>query len=144
MGYIEFSNLIQHFGGCQVWSLNLTSSLMDNRLQPRRLAQRLLAGATVVTVLCSQYTTLLMSSQSVPKAHWNPQETQALLDYLVAHKSEGKGAESFKDPTFNAALASITPLLTLGPLKTLNSCKNKWASVCHFAQCCVQDLELYF
>ena len=141
MGYIEFGNLIQHSGGCQVQSLNLTSSSMDNRLQPHRLAQRLLAGATVVTVLCSQYTTLLMSSQSVPKAHWNPQETQAFLDYLVTHKSEGEGAGGFKDPTFNAALASITPLLTLGPPKTLKSCKNKWASVCYFARHCVQDLQ---
>ncbi|KAF8229896.1 hypothetical protein L208DRAFT_1203856, partial [Tricholoma matsutake] len=62
-------------------------------------------------------------------AHWNPQETQVLLDYLVTHKSEGKGAGSFKDPTFNAAVSSIAPLLTLGPPKTLKSCKNKWASL---------------
>ena len=78
-----------------------------------------------------------MSSQSVPKAYWNPQETQVLLDYLVAHKSEGEGAGSFKDPTFNAAVPSIAPLLTLGPPKTLKSCKNKWASVCDFAHCCI-------
>jgi len=86
-----------------------------------------LAGATVVTqaVLCLQYTTLLMSSQSAPKTQWNPQETQALLDHLVAHKSEGEGAGNFKDPTFNAALSSIGPLLTLGPPKTLKLFKNK-------------------
>jgi hypothetical protein len=108
MGCIEFGNLTQHSSGCQVRSLNLTSSSMDNQLQPCCLARRLLAGATVVTILCSQYTTLLMSSQSVLKAHWNPQETQVLF-------------------------ASITPLLTLGPPKTLKSCKNKWALVCYFA-----------
>ncbi|KAF8229338.1 hypothetical protein L208DRAFT_1140482, partial [Tricholoma matsutake] len=57
--------------------------------------------------LCSQYTTLLVSSQAVLKAQWNPQETQALLDHLVAHKSEDEGAGNFNNLTFNAALSSI-------------------------------------
>ena len=102
---------------------------MDNRLRPREFTQRLWAGATVITTLCSHYTTLLMALQPAPKAQWNPTETTALLDHLVDKKASGDGVSNFKDTVYNAALVSIQPLLTSGPPKTLQLCKNKWASV---------------
>ena len=63
------------------------------------------------------------------KAHWNDKETEAFLDYLIANKTLGQGNGSFKDPIYISAAEVISGLLSSGPAKTANTCKNKWAMV---------------
>ena len=64
------------------------------------------------------------------KAHWNGIETEALIDYLYVHQSEGGDGGSFKPVTFNAAAVHIGPHLTQGPTKTEKMCRTKWILVC--------------
>ena len=104
---------------------------MDNRLTDRQLTRRLWAGTTIITALTAHCATLLMSIQPTPKAQWNEQETNGLLDYLVTNKAQGEGAGNFKDTTFNGAAAAIALLLSAGPTKTMKHWKTKWAGVCH-------------
>ncbi|KAG0701560.1 hypothetical protein DFH29DRAFT_1000100 [Suillus ampliporus] len=65
---------------------------------------------------------------AVPKAIWNEVEVDALLDYLIEHRSKLAGT-TFKITTFNLAAAKITNKKTLGPMKTGVHCKNKFSSL---------------
>ena len=107
-------------------------SMDDARLNWNR--RRLLAGTVAITVLCAQYTNVLMAStqattSSAERAQWNDQEVTALVDYLHEHRAEAGDGGSFKGSTFNAAATQLVPFLTSGPKKTGTMCKTKWLSV---------------
>ena len=94
----------------------------------------LLAGTVAITVLCAQYTNMLMAStqattSSAEMAQWNDQEVTALVNYLHEHQAEDGDGESFKGSTFNAAATQLVPFLTLGSRKTGTMCKTKWLLV---------------
>lgn len=104
--------------------------------------KRLFASAVVITVICAQYTTLLMAQPEVhapPQfkalpAQWNDSETAALVDYLYDHCSEAEGAGNFKQQVLSSAAEYINNHEALqstraGPLKTAKSTRNKWTSV---------------
>jgi hypothetical protein len=63
------------------------------------------------------------------KAQWNDEETLALVDFLLEHKSEIGDSGSYKMGTYNAAASSIAAHHTLGPRKTGKMCKTKWRAV---------------
>jgi hypothetical protein len=81
-------------------------------------------------ILCAQYAALLMAASIESKAKWNEKETDALLDYLFAHKSEMTDGGTFRKTTFNAAALHIAEFFTDGAVKTGSMCKTKWQSVC--------------
>ena len=62
-------------------------------------------------------------------AHWNEEETKALLTYLLEHKSEMGDGDTFKMGTFNSAATEMTVHHTLGPVKTGKMCRIKWQTV---------------
>lgn len=88
-------------------------------------------AALAAAVACVQCTAALMAPEN-PKnsAIWNDNETSALVDYLLKHKSEMGDAGAFKPATWNAAAADIAKHHTLGPMKTGKMCKGKYGSVC--------------
>ena len=61
-----------------------------------------------------------------PTAHWNEEETKALLAYLLEHKSEMGNWGTFKMGTFNGATNKIVVHHTLGPVKMGKMCRIKW------------------
>jgi len=93
------------------------------------------AAALTITTLCAQAATAVMATASIAptapidKAQWNENETVALVDFFLEHKSEIGDAGMFKMGTFNAAAASITAHYTSGPRKTGKMCKTKWRAV---------------
>jgi len=99
----------------------------ESRLQ---LLRRHWAGAIAITALCTQYSSILMSSKT-DKAKWNENETLALLNYLQEHIAQAGDGGNFKTSTFTAVAAAIGPLLTQGPVKTGKMCKTKWTGVCN-------------
>ena len=89
-------------------------------------------SAFILTSLCAQIATAVMATNPTnrgPSAHWNEDKINALLAYLLEHKSEIGDRGMFKMGTFNAAANSITSHYTLGPVKTGDMCKRKWRSV---------------
>ena len=104
---------------------------MDNEINHDWL-RRFWAGALTITTLCTQYSAVLMSSQTNPKAFWDDRKVSALLTYLFEHKSETEGVGNFKDTVWTGAISRIAPLLTQGPVKTTKMCQTKWTAVhCH-------------
>ena len=106
-------------------------------MDPKSLAQlarkrRVWATALTLSTLCAQAATAVMAtvpSSTTDKAHWNENETTALVDFLLEHKSEmGQGA-MFKLGTFNAAADHIKIHRTSGPIKTGTMCRTKWRAV---------------
>ena len=110
-------------------------------MDPKGLAQlarkrRIWAAALTLTTLCAQVATAIMStaplaapSTSDSKAQWNDNETMALVDYLLEHKSEIGDAGMYRMGTFNAAAGHIAVHHTSGPRKTGKMCKTKWRAV---------------
>jgi hypothetical protein len=109
-------------------------------MDPKSIAQlagkrRIWASALTLTALCAHVATVIMATASTPsasdnlKAQWNENETVALVDYLLDHKSEIGDAGMYKMGTFNAAAGHIAALHSLGPTKTGKMCKTKWRAV---------------
>lgn len=67
-----------------------------------------------------------------PKAQWNIEEINTLLDYLLENSSEAGDGYNFKLSTFNAAAGVLAKaqLLSAGPPKTGKRCRTKWTTVC--------------
>jgi len=63
---------------------------------------------------------------AVPRVKWTDCETNALMDYLYEHCSEGAQGGNFKDITYNAAAMHIQPLYVSGKPKDGKSIKTKW------------------
>jgi len=106
-------------------------------MDPRSLAQlaqkrRIWAAALTLTTLCGQVATAIMATAPPDKAQWNDDETIALVDDLLEHKSAIGEAGMYKMATFNAAAGHIAAHHTLGPVKTGKMCKTKWRSVRNF------------
>ncbi|KAG1747501.1 hypothetical protein EDD22DRAFT_739141, partial [Suillus occidentalis] len=61
------------------------------------------------------------------KANWNDAEIEAMLNYLILHRSK-LADTTFKMSTFNEAAADIGTknLRTQGPVKIGVHCKTKW------------------
>lgn len=96
------------------------------------LPQQFYIGLTAITIICVQFLNLLMSlepSGGSEKAHWNDKETEALLDHLIMNKTLGQGNGNFKDQVFTSAVEAISGFLSIGPVKTARTCKNKWTTV---------------
>jgi len=105
--------------------------------------RRIWAAALTLTTLCAQVATAIMATVSTapsarrsnkaaikaPTAQWNDDETLALVDYLLEHKSEITDAGMFKMGTFNAAADEIAAYHNLGPTKTGHMCRTKWRAV---------------
>ncbi|KAG1809450.1 hypothetical protein EV424DRAFT_1350015 [Suillus variegatus] len=104
------------------------------RMHETEQCKRLFAGAVTITVICAQYTTLLMAQPGVnvppqskaPPAQWNDAETAALVNYLYNYRSEAEGGGSFKQQVLSSAAEYINNHETLqstqaGPLKTAKS-----------------------
>jgi hypothetical protein len=106
-------------------------------MDPKSLPQlarkrRIWAAALTLTTLCAQVATAIMATTPTAppdKAQWNEEETSALVDFLLEHKSEIGDAGMYKMGTFNAAASSIATHHTLGPRKTGKMCKTKWRAV---------------
>ena len=60
---------------------------MDDQLACHQLLHHTWAGAITITTIRVQYSTLLMATNSTPKAQWNDREIAALLQYLDNQKS---------------------------------------------------------
>jgi hypothetical protein len=89
--------------------------------------KQIFAAATVI-ILCIQFQIMQMT-QGEPrteKADWNDAEIEAMLDYLILHRSKLAGT-TFKMSTFNEVAANISTknLRTQGPTKTGVHCKTK-------------------
>ena len=112
-------------------SLNFLCVMQRAEGMHRHRLTQLQAGTLALTALYSQCATLVMalSTKSTEKAHWSPEETAVLVDYLYDHRAEAGDGGNFKAPTFNAAATHINPLLSQGPQKTAQMCKTKWNSV---------------
>ena len=82
----------------------------------------ILAGATAA-VLCVQSIVILALSQS-EKAHWDSEETTALVDYLFTHRSEGNSG-NFRAATYDEAATHIAPFLVQSPEKTSKNVQDK-------------------
>lgn len=91
---------------------------MEDGLGRHQFLHRVWAGAIAVTTLCVQYSTLLMATNSTPKAQWNDSEIAALLQYLDNQKSQLEGVGNFKDPVWNNAPEAIKDHHSQGPVKT--------------------------
>ena len=106
---------------------------MDPKCVPQLARKRhIWAAALTLTTLCAQVATAVMATAPttpIDKAQWNEKETEALVDFLLEHKSEIGDAGMFKMGTFNAAAASIAGHYTSGPKKTGKMCKTKWRAV---------------
>ena len=63
------------------------------------------------------------------RAVWNDEETDTLLDYLIAHQGEAGDGHNFKLATFEKAAAAIAPFYKSGAKKNGKHCKTKWTSV---------------
>jgi hypothetical protein len=103
-------------------------------MDPKSLAhlarkRRIWAAALTLTTLCGQVATAIMATAPSDKAQWNEDETMALVDYLLEHKSEIAEAGMFKMGTFNAAASHIAAHHTLGPKKTGKMCGTKFRAV---------------
>jgi hypothetical protein len=105
--------------------------------------QRLIYSSVASVVsICGQFTTVLMAtdtSKPTTKAHWNVEETIALLDYLLQHISEAGDGTNFKPKTWTAVMGHLSrsQLLTAGPVKTAKRCKAKWMAVCVTSVSCL-------
>jgi hypothetical protein len=94
--------------------------------------RHLWASALTLTSLCAQIATVAMATAPKtrgPTAQWNEEETKALLNYLLEHKSEIGNGGMFKMGTYNAVATEIVWLHTSGPAKTGKMCKGKWRTV---------------
>jgi rubredoxin len=93
--------------------------------------KRIFAAATVI-ILCTQFQIMQMTQgeSRTEKANWNDAEIEAMLDYLILHRSKLAGT-TFKMSTFNEAAADIGTknLRTQGPPKTGAHCRTKWNAV---------------
>jgi hypothetical protein len=104
---------------------------MDPKYLPQLARKRRVwATALTLTTICAQVATALMATAPPSdKAQWNEDETSALVDFLLEHKSEIGDAGMYKMGTFNAAAGNIAAHHTLGPRKTGKMCKTKWRTV---------------
>ena len=90
--------------------------------------QQIWNSAFALTLLCAQIATAVMETTPTtrgPSVHWNEEEIDALIAYLLEHKSEIGEGGMFKMGTFNAAANAIASHHTLGPVKTGDMCKRK-------------------
>ncbi|KAG0695325.1 hypothetical protein DFH29DRAFT_1005582 [Suillus ampliporus] len=92
--------------------------------------QKQIFAAAAVIILCTQFQIMQMTQQEpakAEKANWNDVETDALLEYLILHRSKLAGT-TFKTKRFNEAAAHLHTknLKTHGPMKTGAHCRNKW------------------
>ena len=72
-------------------------------------------------------------SQGLPsnlKARWSDGETDALVEYLMEHRSKCGDGANFKNTTFQATATHLVPLLQDGKPKDAKSVKYKWSQVC--------------
>lgn len=84
--------------------------------------------------ICGHYALLLMLQDQVPasgltRASWKAEEVDALIEYLLQHRSEGGDGGTFKKATYNRLAVHLAPFLKAGPAKTGDMCKGKWNSV---------------
>ena len=99
---------------------------MDDQLACHQLLHHSWAGAITITTICVQYSTLLMATNSTPKAQWDDHEIAVLLQYLDNQKSQSEGVGNFKEPVWNNALEAIKDYYSRGPIKTAKM----WNLVC--------------
>ncbi|KAF5315011.1 hypothetical protein D9619_007458 [Psilocybe cf. subviscida] len=66
-------------------------------------------------------------AQKAQKAHWTPKEEQALLEFLVEHKSEARDGGNFKQATFCQAALHLAPLHVCSAQKAGKNCANKYS-----------------
>jgi len=66
---------------------------------------------------------------AVPRINWTNHETDALMDYLHKHCSEGNLGGKFKDTTYNAAAMHIQLFYISEKPKVGKSIKTKWNTI---------------
>jgi hypothetical protein len=60
---------------------------------------------------------------------WTQEDETALIDFLIAHKSEAGDGLNFKGSVWTAAAAHMQPVTTKGGPKNGDKCKAKWGRV---------------
>ena len=63
------------------------------------------------------------------KAFWTVEEEDALLQYLLDHKSEVGDGANFPNSVLQGLSQQIQPLFQKGAAKNPKSCKSKWSNV---------------
>jgi hypothetical protein len=71
-----------------------------------------------------------LSLDSTAKAHWDPADEIAFIDYIADHKSEAGDGMKFKIAFWNAAAEMMKAHSAVGGLKTAAGCAAKWDRVC--------------
>jgi len=66
---------------------------------------------------------------AVPHAIWTSGDEDQLIDFLLDHCAAAGDGGKFKEVTFQALSALLTPLVAKGGLKTVWACQNKWNRV---------------
>ena len=61
---------------------------------------------------------------------WTQEDETALIDFLIAHKSEAGDGLNFKQSVWTVAAAHLQPITTKGGPKNGDKCKTKWGRVC--------------
>ena len=72
-----------------------------------------------------------MAAATVPHAFWTPDNEDQLVNFLMDHCAAVCDRRNFKEVTFQALSAILTPLPVVikkmkGGLKTVCACQNKW------------------
>lgn len=62
---------------------------------------------------------------------WTEDDEAALIDYIAANRSKGGDGMNFDRVFWIAAATEMAKHASSGASKTANSCKSKWARVCH-------------
>jgi hypothetical protein len=70
-----------------------------------------------------------MAPATVPHAFWTQDDEDQLIDFLLDHRAAAGDRGNFKEVTFQALSALLTPLVTKGGPKTVRACQNKWNAV---------------
>ncbi|KAG1820577.1 uncharacterized protein BJ212DRAFT_1297943 [Suillus subaureus] len=138
--YTKFIGIVPRCRSLNFVSVLLYILLMD--IYPHltlERCKRLFAGAVVITVICAQYTTLLMAQPEVnapcqpkaPSVHWNEDDIATLIDYLYEHHSQAEGGGNFKQQVLENAAVFINTHKPLqakqsGALKTAKAVQSKW------------------
>ena len=73
-----------------------------------------------------------MAAATVPHAFWTPDNEDQLINFLMDHRAAVGDGGNFKEVTFQALSALLTPLVTKGGPKTVRACQNKWNAVRFF------------
>ncbi|KAG0701713.1 hypothetical protein DFH29DRAFT_1000022 [Suillus ampliporus] len=108
----------------------MTTPISRHQVDPQQ--QKHIYATIAAFIICTQFKLLEMAQpeDKAPKekAYWTEQEVDHFLEYIITQKSKITGSSTFKDTTLLGASQDIASLWQWGPVKTMDHCKNKWAS----------------